>query len=234
MFNKALVAAAALTLSGVASANFGNMAIVSGTLTADNHYGVYLGDADGSNLSFIGRNEYGDAGSPGQYNWSLAETWEFLAAPGQYLYVMAWDDGGPQGWIGSFSWHSGELDSNTSDWVSAVAPAGNPGKSGDLPSSGVLSGYIAGATWTAPAASAANGSSPWGSIAGVGDAQWIWHDTLADNSLSNANFAMFRSANPLVAAVPEPSTYAMMGLGLGMVLLVVRRKRQTGNDRVFA
>lgn len=232
MYKKALFAAAALTLSGAASANLGNMAIVSGTLTADNHYGLYIGGANGENLMEIGRNEHGVSGNPGVYNWSVAETWDFLAAPGQYLYVMAWDESGPQGWIGTFSWHTSELNSNTGDWLSAVAPGGNPGSNGDLPGTGTLEGYIAGATWIAPAASAANGSAPWGTVAGVGNGQWIWHDTLAASSSSDTRFAMFRSANPLVTAVPEASTYAMMGVGLGLVLLVARRKRQLPAGRL--
>jgi len=227
MFIKAIFAAAALSLtwSASASAMMGPMAQVTGSLTADNHYGLYLGDAQGANLTFIGRNEYGTYGSPGAYNWSLPEQWDFAVGPDQYLYVMAWDDGGPQGWIGSFTWDNIELASNTSDWVSAIAPAGNPGTNGNLPNVNVLAGYIASATWQAPAASAVNGSAPWGTVAGVGNGQWIWHDTLATSSVTDTQFAMFRSANPLVSAVPEPHAYAMLGLGMGLVLLVARRKR---------
>jgi hypothetical protein len=234
MLDKAMFAVTAFCLAGTASANFGSLVPFSATLTADNHYGLFLGDADGSNLISIGRNEYGHGGSPGTYNWSQAEQWYFLAAPGQYLYVMAWDDDGPQGWIGTFSWQSHVLDSNTTDWLSAIAPGTNPGMNGNLPSTGVLEGYIASAVWMTPAASAANGSAPWGSIAGVGNAQWIWHDTLAANSGADGHFALFRSVNPLVSAVPEPRTYAMLGLGLGLILLVARRRQAEAGRGLLA
>ena len=48
-------------------------------VTADNHYGLYHGLADGSGLTLVGRNEVGIDGSPGEYNWSLPETWTFDA-----------------------------------------------------------------------------------------------------------------------------------------------------------
>lgn len=204
---------------------------VTGALTADNHYALYVGSADASDLTLIGRNELGASGSPGAYNWSQTETWNFEIEAGQYLYVMAWDDGGQQGWIGNFTWLGGEQDSNTLDWVSAVAP-GSVAAGGLLPSTAMLADYINGAAWATPGASAANGSRPWGVMAGVGDAYWIWHDTLGGTSATDGHFVMFRSATPLVTAVPEPDVYALMGLGLGMVVLAARRNGKSAVHRI--
>src|SRR5262245_8683989 len=71
------------------------------TITADNHYAFYYGTDAG--LTYVGRNELGDAGNPGAYNWSLPETFADIDIPdGQYLYIVAWNSGGPQAWLGQF------------------------------------------------------------------------------------------------------------------------------------
>ncbi len=41
------------------------LAVVQASFTADNHYALYYGDADGSQLTFVGRNEPGPSGNPG-------------------------------------------------------------------------------------------------------------------------------------------------------------------------
>ena len=38
------------------------LAVVEASFTADNHYALYYGDAHGSGLTFVGRNEPGPAG----------------------------------------------------------------------------------------------------------------------------------------------------------------------------
>ncbi|MBY0527155.1 MAG: hypothetical protein K2R98_27415, partial [Gemmataceae bacterium] len=140
---------------------------VTATLTADNHYGLYRGSADASSLSLIGRNEVGFNGNPGPYNWSLPETYTFQALPGDYLYVLAWDDGGPQAWIGQFDLNGVPLYSDTSHWQFTVSAGANPGENGDVPALSAAAATIAGASWANPGASAANGSSPWGTIPGL-------------------------------------------------------------------
>src|SRR5262245_64070490 len=76
---------------------------VTATLTADNHYALYAGQADGSQLTLLGTNELGPGGAPGAFNWSLPETWTFSVGEGDYIYVLAWDDGGAQMWTGQFT-----------------------------------------------------------------------------------------------------------------------------------
>ena len=53
--------AVGLLMTGTSRAS---AATIRGTLTADNHYGLYYGQADGSGLTFVGRNEKGDRNVP--------------------------------------------------------------------------------------------------------------------------------------------------------------------------
>jgi hypothetical protein len=47
-------------------------ATITATVTADNHYALYYGTQ--SNLTFVGRNEKGSSGNPGDVNWSVPVT----------------------------------------------------------------------------------------------------------------------------------------------------------------
>ncbi|MBY0527888.1 MAG: putative Ig domain-containing protein [Gemmataceae bacterium] len=182
---------------------------ISATLTADNHYGLYRGSADASSLTLIGRNEVGFNGNPGPYNWSLPETYTFQASPGDYLYVLAWDDGGPQAWIGQFDLNGVPLYSDTSHWLYTVSAGANPGENGDVPALSEVASTIGSASWATPAASAANGSAPWGTIPGLSsNAQFVWHDTLGADSTSDGHYVIYRTAAPVVPANHPPTAGA--------------------------
>src|SRR5262245_17118023 len=157
---------------------------VTATVTADNHYALYLGQADGSQLTFVGTNEPGLEGNPGAFNWSLPETWTFSAGQGAYAYVVAWDDGGQQMWCGQFNLPDGTaVFSNTTDWVYTVASGPNPTTAGGPPSLTTLKSDIESAAWAAPLVSAPQGSGPWHPISGLSpNAQMIWHDTFDTTS----------------------------------------------------
>ena len=124
----------ALTLAALAAmtAGISQADPVTAVLTADNHYGLYHGSGDGSVLTFVGRNEFGFAGSPGAFNWSLPETFPFNAT-GDYLYVVAWDDGGPQMWTGDFTFPASNVVSNTTDWEWVAGSGANPMTGGAVP-----------------------------------------------------------------------------------------------------
>ncbi|MBN3872613.1 MAG: PEP-CTERM sorting domain-containing protein [Nostoc sp.] len=218
-----MLGSVALLLTGTTSAHAVN---ITATLTADNHYGLYYGQADGSGLTFVGRNEKGASGNPGEYNWSLPETFNFNANNGDYLYVLAWDDGFNQSWIGDFTLAGGgSLLSNTSDWVYKIASGANPGEFGDVPLLTTVAGEIGSATWKIPQVSAAQGTGPWGTIPGISSqAKFIWHDSLDYDSSSDRNYAIFRTKLALTS-VPEPSTLSAIAVA-GVMGWMIKRKQK--------
>jgi hypothetical protein len=217
---------------------------VTGTLTADNHYQLYFGDASGADLTYVGRNETGYLGNPGQYNWIQAET--FANRPisaGHHLYVVAWDTGSGQDrqmWIGNFTASTGQVfASNTSTWEYVVARPEDlggvdlydrfPTSVNDplaVPHANVASliGWAsANGGWGTPTAEASNGSGPWGTIGGLGpSAKFLWHDTLAEVSTSDGRFVIFRTTDPVV---PLPPAVLLLGSALAGLFVLGRPRR---------
>lgn len=76
---------------------------LSAAVHCGNHYALYHGQADGAGMQYVGRNEFGSKGNPGQYSFGLPETWDIEVATDERLYVVAWEDGGPQMFIGNFT-----------------------------------------------------------------------------------------------------------------------------------
>lgn len=227
---------AALTL-GNASAQ---AVAVIGALTADNHYALYHGREDGSGLAYIGRNELGTAGNPGTYNFTVPENWSFEVAAGDLLYVVAWDDGGPQMLLGNFTWAGSQrIVTNAASWayfvpadpVTGFSSDGTPPiAAADL--SGMIFSANLSAGWSTPQAEARNDANnpTWGAIGGVHpDAQFIWHDVLYDSSGSDGRYVVFRSAAAL-DPIPEPETWGMLLAGLGLVFGVARGARRSADS----
>ncbi len=238
-----LALSAGLWLAGLVPAS---AASITATITADNHYGLYYGAANGTGLTLVGRNEFGDDGSPGNYNWSLPETWTVNVPAGSRLFVLAWtDDGGPQSWIGEFTLPGNKkLYSNLTDWQYMVANGSNPGRDGDLPSLLTVQNDIATGAWAAPLASTPNGTGILSDVNGgpMPDislaANYIWHDTLDDTSGSDLNYVIFRTDSPVVplsfnqgpVVTPAPSTLLLVGSSLvGLALLGRRKFTKAGN-----
>lgn len=208
---------------------------VIGAMTADNHYALYHGREGGAGLAYIGRNEDGTAGNPGAYNFSVPENWSFKVAAGDRLYVVAWDDGGPQMLLGNFTWAGSQLIvTDTASWEYFVPDGLAEGfdSSGAPPISvadlGILIASVNLSTgWSAPQAAADNDANnpTWGAIGGVHpDAQFMWHDSLYDTSSSDGKYVVFRSVATL-DPIPEPETWAMLLAGLGLVLGRARSAR---------
>lgn len=177
---------------GAATANF----------TADNFFAIYVGKADGTGMSYVGRDAIGD--------WTTAETFALQAKADDYVYVAAWEapgsNGGPQALIGEFKLPGGAILATSPanfEWVLGPNGASPGGALTDpAPTASLIQGLVASAnsakSWAAPQASADKASPPWGgALNGVFSAgtQFIWADTFGDVSVSNTanTFVLFRS-----------------------------------------
>src|SRR5262249_10981017 len=138
---------------------------VTASLTADNHYVLYYGPTDGSRLSFVGRNERGPNGNPGEFNWSSPETYDFNLGPGDRIYVVAWNELSadpsflnPKMLIGQFQIGGTTFTTNAAQWEDALGGL-NPGSFGD-PSPEDVGRHIVAASWEPPGASLPDGTRP--------------------------------------------------------------------------
>jgi hypothetical protein len=198
-------------------------------MTADNHYAIYnfVGGSGGpgTTLSFVGTNEIGSAGSPGEYNWSEAEAWSFTNTTGQ-VYVAAWsDDSYSQALLAQVFADTLPLHSGNAAWE--VYPTNLDLDDFDIaPTTTQMEGYIstadAGSLWETPYVGGNNGVGPWGTIAGItNDARWTWWnnpnqpDPLNGGS-ADGEFIIFR------LTVPTPGVGVVAGLGM---LMASRRRR---------
>jgi hypothetical protein len=215
--------------AGEASAVSMNSVSVNAKLTADNHYGLFSGNKDGSNLNFVGRNEQGSNGSTGGYNWSHAESWDFAMNPADYLYVVVWDDRSvDESWVGEFSFSSGQqLLSKPDDWEYVITQnATNPGDWGETPADAELYSEIVNANWTGAQSRGLNDGStrPWGKISEVTNTAEFLNTTTntTGNRRDNNQYTIFRTRLSVAdevgippESVPEPaSTLGLLMLGV--------------------
>lgn len=207
--------AAALT---VAASNAGAVTI-DATITADNHYGLYVGGANGTPMTFIGQNESGAGGAPGEFNWSIPESYQFNADPDLYIYIVGWsDDLVAQGVLAQFIVNGTTIATGTNGWEYALGPDdlddGDP-----APSAAVLSTFVSGAAWSSVVNSLPNGSDPWGTIAGISTAaSWIWGGPLIGGGTGGPEYQVFRTRIPR-EEVPESATVFLLLAGLTAVAL---------------
>lgn len=166
-----------------------NAGLIQGSLNVDNSHTVYISTDDtvqGVNVS-------------SSSNWTVTDTFSSALTAGTdyFLHVKASNITGPAGFLGSFNLDSsehlfanglGSVVTNTTDW--AVSSSG-------WGAYGAASSY------------GTNGVAPWGMQSGVdSSAEWIWTAGVA-----NFDERYFTIAINAVD-VPEPSTFAILGLSL--------------------
>jgi hypothetical protein len=202
-------------------------ATINATLTADNFYGLFYGNEDGSLLNFVGRNEVGSTGDPGTFNWSEAETWNFVVGSSDYLYVVTWDDGRvAESWLGEFEIDGSTVLTGADDWEYIVGgdnPYQQDSVTNQMPENPELEGFIKDAEWLDTISIGDNGRTPWGTIDGIkGEADW-----LQTASHEEGKYTIFRTMVPaedLPTSVPEPfSVLGLLALA-GVSTFTVKRK----------
>ena len=240
-----LLAALAVLLAFVVPAQADDWTM---TITVDNQYDIYFGDAFLTTPTFVG----------GDTNWPTVESWSITGvSPTAFLYVAtASDHSVAQGFIGSFTNITTSTtyltsDDTTSPWE--VFPAGQY-----LAALNAIDSSIPATTWpisvqptmsqvqtavnyatsnnlwidptSAPTYDNSGTALPWGGIGGIpAAAEWIWHDTGNDvATIWTAPFEGFNHDEFLVfrvpgVAVPEPASCLLAVLGCSY--LVVQRKR---------
>ena len=214
-------------LAGMSLPVHGQGLEVTACVTADNFYALYCGQADGSGLRCVGRNERVDISSDprGCCSWCYAETWPFRVGTGEHFYVVAWNDENPGGiamWIGAFNWSGGSLRSNAADWECAMSSRPNPNTVGEeltrseLPTLDDLEDEIHHAQWSAPGAVLPNGADEavWGTIELVNDAEFIWFDSFYD-SMCHDRFFIYRSRDTIGEVLPGETQLTRIRLSPG-------------------
>jgi hypothetical protein len=204
------------------------------TLTADNHYAIYLGREDGSDMRYWGaRNEmgpYGDGPLGGRFNWSEAETWTFDYKRNDYLYIVTWsDDRVAQGWLGQFQSAAESFLTGINQGWEYLLGHKNLNDGDAAPGATELATLVAPASWSGVTNFRDHGVRPWGLIAGISsDADWIWGTpTMNEFGSGEGEYQVFRRR---LATVPEPGSLLLAATAIGGLAFTRRRQQAPTRD----
>lgn len=212
------------------SASFAHATPLTVSITVDNSYALYTGTATQA-LSFVGSDN----------NWTNTETYNFDLPNNNYIYVVTQSDlSVAQGFLAQFTnlTTNDRFYSNDSQWeVTATGNYGfapytdtasafaelntqlNLANAGNNPSMG----------WTNTTAGDTNGAAPWYLRPDIdAGARWSWYNSnnSANPTLNGFNHDEYLIFRISVGATSVPEPAGILLLGLGLLGLSLRRKRQ--------
>jgi len=191
------------------TANGSNETTLTGTLTVDNSFELYVSTND---------SQLGTLLATGS-NWAAAYNFAAQLTHGvsNYVHIVAHNVGGPGGLLGQFSLSDAQFafaNSSTVEYTNAA----------DWKVS--LSGF--GGTYSTPVNEGVNGVGPWGYISPIsGSSNWIWnYNSIGSGDFNNEYFSM--KINPIVfpagvagEAIQLAISDASLGLKQGLLDLTV-------------
>jgi hypothetical protein len=206
----------AASVAGLFVSLAANAADVSGKVVADDYFQIYHGTDTG--LTFDGEL---------LSTWQVQDTtFSFQVNPGDYIYVVAWDGMPPHMMVGDFTIDgTHHVATGAAGWlVQHSTVSGRP-----MDASEVV-GEIISANWVAPVQDTSDSldgtyGTPGSRLGFATSADYIWYNSFNYLGGTNENFVIFRTATPVVAAVPEPETYALLLAGLGVLGWVGRQRK---------
>lgn len=173
------------------------------TLHVDNGFVAYISTSDDSTGIMFGSGNNWPAG--------FVNSAELDAGTDYYLHILAYDQGGIAGMLGQFSLDGADhqfanglqsLSTNTTDW-----------KGNNVGFNGSYHNLVSLGT---------NGVGPWGYMGDIpGDATWIW---AGDAQWNDWAYLTTKISAVEQAAIPEPGSMALLGLGLAGLSALRRRK----------
>jgi hypothetical protein len=200
-----------------------DLTTITAVVAANNYYELYLGNADGGDLTSIGGNGPDWGNSSGLYDIGKAYVHSgYELGSRNYVYVIVWDAGGAQALIGGFYLFTNgvrgdAIITNTTDWEYSFLSS----SIADLTDLGAISASLEHAAWQTPLASGQNDSDPWGYVRYAPlDAQFIWGGPLGDSSGSDGHYVVFRTQ---LSAVPIPGSLWLLGSALVGLPAIKRR-----------
>ncbi len=214
------------------------------SMTVDNAYALFVGNRSAA-TTFVGSD--GNWPSVESYNFNLA-------SDAYLYVVTASDQSVAQGFLGQFENQTSgyKFYSQNPQWqVMATGLGPNAPYTGSAADLQLLSNEIQDANaggnpsqgWRSFTAGGANGSSPWGAMSGIDSlASWVWYAAGSCNrnnptlgGCDAGEWLVFRIAvaatpdnpipdNPIASTVPEPTSFALAGLGLALAAALRRKK----------